>query len=172
MRFGEASQDAGVHSMNKSLVMVLLISSVCIRGGTLAWSQEVPYTLEDRDRLIRVEATLKELKDSVDRRFEQMDKRFTEFQGSMDKRFTEFQNSVDRRFEQMMTFMWILASVFGGLVVATIGVTVWDRRTALAPALRRSRELEEREERIERALRELAQHDPRVAEALKHAGLL
>jgi hypothetical protein len=117
-----------------------------------------------------------EFQGSMDKRFTEfqgsMDKRFTEFQGNMDKRFTEFQGNMDKRFEQMMTFMWILASVFGGLVVATIGVTVWDRRTALAPALRLSRELEEREERIERALRELAQHDPQVAEALKHVGLL
>lgn len=118
--------------------------------GAAAGSQGVPYTLEDRDRLIRVETTLREFKEGVDRRFEQ----------------------IDQRFEQMLSFMWLLASVFAGLVAATIGITVWDRRTALAPALRRSGELEERGERIERALRELAQHDARVAEALRHAGLL
>lgn len=60
------------------------------------------------------ETSLKEFKESVDKRFEQ----------------------VDKRFEQMMTFMWILTSVFGGLVAVTIGFAIWDRRTALAMALR------------------------------------
>jgi phage shock protein A len=137
----------------------------------MGWGQEVLYTLEDRDRLIRVEATLEEMKRGIDQRFEQLDKRFEQ----LDRRFEQLDRrfeQVDRRFEQMLEFMWILASVFGGLVVATIGITVWDRRTALAPALRRTGAVEERAERIERALREVAQQDPRMAEALKHAGLL
>ncbi len=158
--------------MRKTLLVVVVMGGVLLRADPAAWGQKVPYTLEDRDRLIRIETALQEFKDNVDKRFEQMDKRLAEFQNSADKRLAEFQSSVDKRFEQMMTFMWILASVFGGLVAATIGFAVWDRRTALTPALRRSRELEEREERVERALRELAQTDPRVAEALKHTGLL
>ncbi|MCS6926575.1 MAG: hypothetical protein NZ578_11810 [Candidatus Binatia bacterium] len=135
----------------------VLMGGVVCTLDVPVWGQEVPYTLEDRGRLIQVEATLREFKESVDKRFEQIDKRFEQ---------------IDKRFEQMLTFMWILAGVFGGLVAATIGITVWDRRTALAPALRRSGEVEERTERIERALRELAQHDARMAEALKHVGLL
>jgi hypothetical protein len=53
-----------------------------------------------------------------------------------------------------------------------IGFVIWDRRTALAPAVRKSKELEEREERIERALREYAQKEPGLAEALKNSGLM
>jgi hypothetical protein len=148
--------------------VVIALASVFAQPGPPVWGEEVPYTLEDRDRLIRIETSLQEFKASVDKRFEQMDKRFAEFHSSLNQRFEQ----VDKRFEQLMSFMWILASVFGGLVAATISFAVWDRRTALAPALRRSRELEEREERIERALRELAQTDPRVAEVLRHVGLL
>jgi len=143
--------------MRQIVLVVIAVASVFARPGHPVWGEEVPYTLEDRDRLIRIEASLQEFKASVDKRFEQVDKRF---------------ERVDKRFDQMMGFMGILASVFGGLVAVTIGFAVWDRRTALAPAIRKSRELEEREERIERALRELAQKDPNVAEALKHAGLL
>ena len=135
--------------MRQIVLVVIAVVSVFARSGHPVWGEEVPYTLEDRDRLIRIEASLQEFKASVDKRFEQVDKRF---------------ERVDKRFDQMMGFMGILASVFGGLVAVTIGFAVWDRRTALAPAIRKSRELEERGERIERALRELAQQDPRVAE--------
>jgi len=152
-------------TMKKGILLVIALGVVVFRSSPAAWGQEVPFTLEDRDRLIRIEVSLREFKESVDKRFEQVDKRLEEFRESVDKRFEQ----VDRRFEQMMTFMWILASVFSGLVAVTIGFAVWDRKTALAPALRRSREVEER---VERVLRELAQEDPKVAEALRHAGLL
>ncbi len=165
--------------MRKILLVVIVMGSMLVRLDPAAWGREVPYTLEDRERLIRIETALTEFKDSVDKRFEQVDKRFAEFQSSMDKRFAEFQSSmdkrfeqVDKRFEQIMTFMWILASVFGGLVAATISFAVWDRRTALAPAFQRSRELEEREARVEAALRECAARSPELADALKKAGLL
>jgi hypothetical protein len=138
-------------------VIIWLLSILLFLIAYPAWAQEISFTLADRDRLIRLEATLKAFKDSIEKRFERIDKRFEQ---------------VDKRFEQMLTFMWILASVFGGLVAATIGFAIWDRRTALAPAIRRSRELEERNDRVERALRELAQNDPKIAEALKHVGLL
>jgi hypothetical protein len=57
-------------------------------------------------------------------------------------------------------------------MIGLVGFVLWDRRSALAPAIRRSRELEERQERVERVLRELAQEDPKVAEALRHVGFL
>jgi hypothetical protein len=129
--------------VKKIILVAIALGVVFFRSSPQAWGEEVPFTLEDRDRLIRIETSLK-----------------------------EFKESVDRRFEQVMTFMWILSSVFGGLVAVTIGFAIWDRRTALTPALRRSGELEEREEKVERVLRELAQKDPNVAEALRHAGFL
>jgi hypothetical protein len=65
-----------------------------------------------------------------------------------------------------------LAAIFSGLVIAVISLVIWDRRTALAPAMRRSQELELREDRLEQVLRTLAQKDPNVADALRQVGLL
>jgi hypothetical protein len=163
--------------MIKGIICLLFLIVLLVPSSV--WAKEVPFTLEDRDRLIQLEVTMKELKDSidkrlmefsdsVDKRFDQMDKRLEEFKDSVDKRFDQ----VDKRFDQMMTFMWILASIFGSLVAVTIGFAIWDRRTALSPVLRHTRELERRDERIERALRILAEKDSRVAEALRHVGLL
>ena len=108
------------------------------------------FTQDDRDRLIRLETKLEEL----------------------EKRMVEGQNSLQRQLDDVKTFMlWGFGILFGGMGIL-IGFVIWDRRTALSPVIRSNRELEIREEKIERALKELAAKDHNVAEALKHAGLL
>jgi hypothetical protein len=67
--------------------------------------------------------------------------------------------------------LWGFGILFGGMGIL-IGFVIWDRRTALAPVIRKNKELEEREERLEKALKELAAKDLKVAEALRHVGLL
>lgn len=123
-----------------------------------AWAKEVPFTLEDRDRLIRMEATIKEFKEAVDKRFEQ----------------------VDKRFEQMIAFMWMLVVIFVGVTGSTIGFAIWDRRTMIRPFEVKTKEIEEKikemdEERLTKlihSLREIAKVDSKVAEALKKFNLL
>ena len=85
---------------------------------------EAPYTLEDRDRLINVEITLRELRISQDGRFDQVDKRFEQ---------------IDKRFDSLNNFiMWGFGVIFMG-IFALIGFVLWDRRTALAPAIRKKK---------------------------------
>lgn len=67
--------------------------------------------------------------------------------------------------------LWGFGVTFAG-IFALIGFVLWDRRTALAPAIRKNRGLEERKEKIEKALREISLKDGNVREALIHVGLL
>ena len=67
--------------------------------------------------------------------------------------------------------LWGFGIVFAG-IFALIGFVLWDRRTALSPAIRKNQELEERENKVESALKEYAEKEPRLKEALKHAGLM
>jgi hypothetical protein len=60
----------------------------------------------------------------------------------------------------------ILAGMF-----VLVGFVIWDRRTALSPAIRRTKDLEEREERLERALKEFAMKNPEMRDILKNLGL-
>ena len=125
-----------------------------------ALANEISYTLEDRDRLIKVEAKV----DQIDKRFEQVDKRFEQ----IDKRFEQIDGRIGRLENVMMWGFGLLFTTMIGLV----GFVLWDRRTALSPAIRESRELREREERLERALKEFAEKEPRLAEALRHANII
>jgi uncharacterized membrane protein len=105
-----------------ALIFVMSLVSVCFA--------ESGFSQEDRDRLIRMEATLQVFMQQVDKRFEQVDKRFEELREDMNKRFEQ----VDKRFDQMMTFLWILAGIFTALVAAVIGFAYWDRRTIIRRA--------------------------------------
>lgn len=67
--------------------------------------------------------------------------------------------------------LWGFGILFGGMGIL-IGFTVWNRRTALQSALKKNRELEERQDKVEKALKEIARVDSKVAEILKNVGLL
>ncbi len=77
----------------------------------------------------------------------------------------------DIRGEIKEFMLWGFGVTFAG-IFALIGFVLWDRRFALAPAIRKSCELEEREEKVEKALREIALKDSNVREALRRVGLL
>ena len=121
-----------------------------------ALAEEVPFTIEDRDRLIRVEAKLKE----IDKRFEQID-----------KRFEELRMDINKRFDQMMTFMWMFVAIFVGITATTIGFAIWDRRTMIRPFEVKVRALEETDKKLIEVLRKLAKEDKRLAEILRSFGL-
>ena len=129
------------------------------------------FTQADRERLIRLEATLETFMKAVDKRFEGIDKRFEELRQDMNKRFEQ----VDKRFEQMMNFMWILASIFAAMTVANIGFAYWDRRTIIRKAVDESVARIERKGSLAQlinALQDHAKDDPKLASILRNHNLL
>ncbi len=115
-------------------------------NATTAFSKEVPFTLEDRDRIIRLEAKL----DEIDKRFEQ----------------------IDKRFEQVISFLWILTTIFIAITSATIGFAFWDRKTSLKPIEEKVTINEKKLEHALAALRKLASVDKKVHAILKEFNLL
>jgi hypothetical protein len=113
------------------------------------------FTQKDRELLIELKMKMLE----IDRRFEQIDKRFEQ----VDKR----SDGIERRLERLESvMMWGFGLLFSSML-GLFGFVLWDRKTALSPAIRKSRELEEREDILEKALKEYAKIEPRFAEILK-----
>ncbi len=98
-------------------------------GGSGVWAQEPGFTRGDRDRLIRLEATLQVFMQQVDKRFEAVEKRFE----VVDKRLEELREDMNKRFEQLTAFLWMMVAVFTSLTVVVIGFAYWDRRTIYPP---------------------------------------
>ncbi len=134
-------------------------------------SREVPFTLDDRDRIMRTEEKLIALENKLDNsigslrsemnaRFEAVDSRFN----SMDSKLA----SMDTKFE---TLYWAFGIVIA-LILFLLGYIIWDRRTALNPVQDKTNNLENRLTKLEIVVKEQARKDPVFAELLRHAGIL
>lgn len=159
-----------------SFLPVRVRTQTCIIIGTIVLSLFIPLRVEGIEVATRI--TDREIVESlvairgdikrIDQRFDSMEKQIDQRFKSVDERF----DSIDKRFDELKGFMlWGFGVIFAGMF-SLIGFVLWDRRTALSPAIRKNRELEEREEKIERILREYAMKEPKMAEVLKHLGLL
>jgi len=147
-------------------LIVLFLSAMLMGQEVYAQSerQAIPFTQGDRDRLIRLEEGLKSLQRQID-----------DFKLANQQQFDDFklanQQQIDSLRLQINDLRNLIYVVLAGMFTL-VGFILWDRRTTLSPMISRYKALEEREEKIEKVLKEIAQKDPRTAEALRHAGLL
>ena len=103
---------------------------------------------------------IKQLRIDMNKRFEQVDKRFELMQNNMDKRFEQ----VDKRFDTVFNILYILM----GLVFASPFIAIY---------LRDKKEIEDKKnfdivKGMLFTLRELAQDNEKVAKSLRAASLM
>ena len=150
----------------RQLIFILLF----VLYGSNLFSQEkevvVPYTLADRERLVRVEVRL----DGIDDRLDNLDKRMD----GLDKRMDRMEDSM----QEIRNAIYNLFYSMIGLIGVFVAVLVWDRRKTLYPVMRqmesekdRLDEQIEHSKKVDKFLKELAQKDKKIQEAMKHAGL-
>ena len=116
----------------------------------MAQTQEVSYTLDDRDRIIRVEAKMESLETKMDIKFDSQQSQLNDIK---------------------TLFYWgfgILITLF----VFMFGYMIWDRRTAMKPALDKAEVAEDKSKSLIFVLREYARKKPELAEIMKVHGLL
>jgi len=129
-------------AMKKLLILVLVL---LFSGILRAQEQQVvvPYTIADRDRAIRTEANM-ELK------FE----------------------SQQRQLDDIKTFFYWGFGIMITLLIFMFGYMIWDRRTAMQPALEKSMDAEAKSANLIRALRDYSKKHADLAEILKSHGIL
>ncbi len=108
-----------------------------------AEAREVPFTLDDRDRMIRTEQRLEAVQAEINARF----------------------SGVDKRFDQLFSFLWAIIGIFTTMMVSVFGFAFWDRKLSLAPMKRE-------DEKLKSVLREFSRSQPKLAEILRNAGML
>lgn len=124
----------------------------------------VPYTLADRDRAIRLEAKM-----------EANDAKMEALESKMDVKFEALETKMDAKFEAVnarIDYLFWLQGVILALILFILGYTIWDRRTALQPALDKSTEAEVKSSNLIRVLREYSKKHADLAEILRTHGIL
>jgi len=139
----------------KYILLLLLFSFTSI--SIMAQTQEVPYTLDDRDRVIRVEAKM-----------EVLDIKMESLETKMDIKF----DSQQRQLNDIKTLFYWGFGILITLFVFMFGYMIWDRRTAMKPALDKAEVAEDKSKSLIFVLREYARKKPELAEIMKVHGLL
>jgi predicted PurR-regulated permease PerM len=145
----------------------LIILFFLLLGGVNASSQEqqaVPYTLADRDRLIKVEAEVGALRSEMNSLRSEMGARLE----AIDKQFAHQQQQIN----DLKTLFYWGFGIMLTLMIFMLGYMIWDRRTALKPALDRADNANDKTRNLISVLREYARNHPDLAEILRANGLL
>ena len=116
-----------------------------------------------KEEMKEIQGIIRQELQYMDKRFDDMNKRFDD----MNKRIDDMNNRIG---DMNNLMLWGFGVIFAGMF-ALVGFVIWDRRTALSPAIRKNKELEERQERVEKALKEFAIEEPKLAEILKQMRL-
>lgn len=154
--------------MKKLLIIGLLLTSM----GLLAQEQQVvPFTLADRDRLIRVEARMDALEakmEALEVKMEALEVKMQALESNVDVKFESQQTQI----EDLKTMFFLGFGIIITLNIFILGFIMWDRRTAMKPAMDKASSADEKTRSLIIALRDYAKENPKLAEILKVHGLL
>ncbi len=146
----------------KTVKQILLILLFLLPSLLQAMENEISFTLDDRDRIIRteqkVESLRTELNTKIDTKVDALDKK-------IDTKFDGLRAEMNARFDQLFNFLWAIIGIFTTMMVSVFGFAFWDRKLSLAP-------VKKDQTRIIESLRQLSETQPKLREILKNAGLL
>jgi len=132
------------------IVSLLFFTLYCLPA--LAQEQQVivPYTLADRDRAILTEAKINALEAKMEFKFD----------------------SQQRQLDDIKSLFYWGFGILITLFMFMLGYMIWDRRTAMQPALMQASKAEENSRNLITTLREYSKKHPDLAEILKTHGML
>ena len=160
--------------MKKYLMLIVFVSCSL---AVFSQSSAVPFTLEDRDRIIRTEQEIKSLRNEMNTRFESLNSKFESIDTKFESLNIKFE-SIDTKFESQqlqinnlkdsigdikVLLLWGFGIMFS-LFLFMLGYMIWDRRTALNPVRIKT-------ETISNILRDFAKENVKFAEILRSYGL-
>lgn len=117
----------------------------------------MPYTLADRDRTILMDGKINTLEAKIDALETKMDVQF---------------ESQQRQLDDLKTLFYWGFGIMVSLFMFMFGYIIWDRRTAMKPALQQASEAKDKNTTLTTVIREYSKTHPDLAEILKTHGLL
>ena len=131
----------------KKITTIIAICVIFLPMMLKAELKEIPFTIDDRDRIIRTEQKI----EAVD--------------AKIDMKVDGLRSEITTRFDQLFNFLWAIIGIFTTMMVSIFGFAFWDRKLSLDPLKREN-------EKTLSVLRDYAKQQPKLYEILKNAGLL
>jgi len=95
-----------------------------------------------------------------------MDKRFEQ----IDKRFEQMQHYMDKRFDDQMGFLYLITTIFTTFTIGIMGFALWDRNTIVSKA-KNDIEKDSKLTQLIEALKELSKKDKELESVLRRYGV-
>jgi len=104
---------------------------------------------------------------SLEVKIARLETKVEEGQKNLQKQIDGLDNKLSTRIESVENLLYvILAGMF-----ALVGFVIWDRRTALAPAVKEMETVKKRDEKMVRILQEYALKEPKLAAVMRNVAL-
>jgi len=139
------------------LIILLFFSSLNLSLRAQEKQVVVPYTLADRDRIILTDAKIVAL-----------DAKINALEVNMNLKFEGQQRQLD---DIKILFYWGFGIIIT-LIIFMLGYTIWDRRTAMQPALAQASMAEANTIKLITTLRNYSKKHDDLIEILKSQGFL
>jgi hypothetical protein len=148
-------------TLRKIIGVLLFLLPLFANAGV----KEVPFTLDDRDRLIRTEQKLLALDAKIDMKIDGVNAKIDGVRSEMNGKIDGLRSEMNARFDQLFNFLWAIIGLFTTMMISIFGFAFWDRKLSLAPVKQENR-------KMLMAIRDYAKQQPKLQEILKNAGLL
>jgi DNA repair exonuclease SbcCD ATPase subunit len=155
-------------NIKKTLLVKFFVILILCNIDIFSHNFSNTFTIQDRERLIRLEEKLNSVNQRVDILEKSLNQRSDGFEKSLNQRIDDVKEEI----RDLKTFMlWGFGILFSGMGIL-MGFVLWDRRTAISPVIKRTKELEEENEKIYKVLKEMGKRDTKIAQILKQVGIL
>lgn len=134
------------------------------------------FSQEDKERLIRLETKVEEGQKALQRQIDGLSnttqRQLDALTATTHRQIEGLSVGLQRQIDDLRTLLlWGFGILFGGMGLL-IGFVIWDRRTALEPVIRKYRDIEDKEEKFLKVLKEYSNVEPKLAEILRSFNLL
>jgi hypothetical protein len=134
-----------------------------------AEAKEIPFTHDDRDRIIRTQQRVEALDAKIDSKIDALNAKIDSKVGALDAKFDAksdgLRSEMNSRFDQLFNFLWAIIGIFTAMMISVFGFAFWDRKLSMEP-------LKKQDQKILAVLVDFAKTQPKLSEIMKNAGLL
>ena len=137
--------------MKKKTTLTVIIAFLLFGLSSITFAAEGGLDLSNKE-IIEKLAKLEEGQNGLNKRIDDVNRRIDDLRGELKGDIGDLRSELKGDIGNLRGLIYV---VLAG-IIALIGFVIWDRRSALSPVIRKTKELEERDDLTVRALKEYA----------------